>query len=89
MSELCNAFGQVVRRLRESRQWSQENLAEKADLNRSYVGEVERGKVIPSLNTMDKLATALEISLPELLRECEQVRQANTIQGINLASIAC
>lgn len=72
MTELINSFGAAVRHLREAQGWSQELLAEKADLNRSYLGEVERGKVIPSLATAAKLAAALEISLSRLLSHCEQ-----------------
>ncbi|HQU78397.1 MAG TPA: helix-turn-helix transcriptional regulator [Azonexus sp.] len=72
MTELINSFGAAVRHLREAQGWSQELLAEKADLNRSYLGEVERGKVIPSLATVAKLAAALEISLSRLLSHCEQ-----------------
>lgn len=73
MTGLINSFGAAVRHLREAQGWSQELLAEKADLNRSYLGEVERGKVIPSLATAAKLAAALEISLSRLLSHCEQL----------------
>lgn len=72
MSELVHHFGIAVRHLREDRGWSQELLAEKADLNRSYLGEVERGRVMPSLATAGKLATALDIPLSGLLAHCEQ-----------------
>ena len=48
---LVERFGIAVRRQREAQGWSQELLAERADLNRSYVGEIERGRVIPSLVT--------------------------------------
>jgi transcriptional regulator with XRE-family HTH domain len=72
VSGLIDSFGAAVRHLREAQGWSQELLAEKADLNRSYLGEVERGKVIPSLATAAKLAAALEISLSRLLSHCEQ-----------------
>ncbi len=61
-----------MREQREARGWSQELLAERADLNRSYLGEVERGSAIPSLATAAKLASALEIPLSGLLSECEQ-----------------
>ncbi len=53
------SFGRVVREARERNGWSQERLAEAADLNRSYLGEVERGVVSPSLSTIAKLAVAL------------------------------
>lgn len=72
MTDLIRGFGVSVRDLRLRHDWSQELLAERADLNRSYLGEIERGEVIPSLVTAAKLASALEISLSELLIHCEQ-----------------
>ncbi|MDX9736716.1 MAG: helix-turn-helix transcriptional regulator [Azonexus sp.] len=72
MTELIAHFGLTVRSFRERHGWSQELLAEKADLNRSYLGEVERGCVMPSLETAAKLASALGVPLSELLAFCEQ-----------------
>jgi XRE family transcriptional regulator, regulator of sulfur utilization len=89
MKPLCASFGLTVRLLREARGWSQEILAEKADLNRSYVGEVERGKAIASLVTLEKLALALGVGMSELLAHCEQIRRAPTLRPLGLASIAC
>ena len=71
MSGLQQRFGAVVRSRREERQWSQEILADRACLNRSYLGEVERGRAVPSLATMDKLAQALDVRLSVLLSRCE------------------
>lgn len=67
MSAIVQSFGATVRRLREARGWSQERLAEHAGLNRTYVGEIERGTVIASIVTVDKLASALGVSVAELL----------------------
>ena len=64
-------FGLAVRRLREQRRWSQERLAAEAELNRSYLGEVERGSVAPSLTTAAKLAQALDVRLADLVSQCE------------------
>ena len=64
-------FGREVRQLRETRACAQEALAERADLNRSCPGRIERGDVVPSLNTMAKLAGALGLKLSELLARCE------------------
>lgn len=72
MNPSIDHFGGAVRRLREGHGWSQELLAEKADLNRSYLGEVERGCVMPSLATAAKLAAALCLPLSELLAACER-----------------
>lgn len=51
--------------------WSQERLAEHSDLNRSYVGEIERGSVIVSLATVEKLAAALKLAPSALLTHGE------------------
>jgi XRE family transcriptional regulator, regulator of sulfur utilization len=61
----------VLRQLREERGWSQEQLAERADLNRSYLGEVERGRAVPSIVTVSKLAGALDIRLSSMISRCE------------------
>ncbi|MFZ6772596.1 helix-turn-helix domain-containing protein [Undibacterium sp. SXout7W] len=89
MSDLCNCFGIAIRQARDAHCWSQETLAERADLNRSYVGEIERGKVIPSLVTVDKLALALSISMSELMMRCEELRRVKGHKKISLSSIAC
>ncbi|VWB66099.1 helix-turn-helix domain-containing protein [Burkholderia latens] len=62
MSDLIQHFGANVRKLREARTWSQEQLAEHAGLNRSYVGEIERGEAIASIVTADKIARAFDVS---------------------------
>lgn len=69
---LNHQFGVVVRQVREQRRWSQEVLADAAGLNRSYLGEIERGDAMPSLATIAKLAKAFEFSLSELMARCEQ-----------------
>lgn len=72
MDKIINQFPGVVRQLRKARGWSQEELAERADLNRSYVGEIERGIAIPSLATLGKLAGSFELPASALLAHCEQ-----------------
>ncbi|ABE36047.1 helix-turn-helix family protein [Paraburkholderia xenovorans LB400] len=68
MTLIVRNFGAAVRRLRELQGWSQEQLAEYAGLNRSYVGEIERGSAIASIVTVDKLARAFGVSIECLLR---------------------
>ena len=68
MSTIVRNFGAAVRELREARTWSQEQLAEHVGLNRSYVGEIERGGAIASIVTVDKLARALGVPISSLLR---------------------
>lgn len=54
-------FGDRVRELRTERGWSQELLAERADLHRTYVVEVERGHRNASLDVIQALADALDV----------------------------
>ena len=68
---LVHSFGAGVRALRLAHGWSQERLAEKSNLNRSYIGEIERGSVIASLVTLEKLAAALKLS-PSALLGCSE-----------------
>jgi transcriptional regulator with XRE-family HTH domain len=71
MDDLSQRFGLAVRRLRASHGWSQEELAGRSDLNRSYVGEIERGATMPSLGTAAKLAAALQVRISTLVAGCE------------------
>lgn len=61
------AFGQRVRELREPLGWSQEALADRAGLHRTYVGSVERGERNISLDNIWKLANALGVAARDLL----------------------
>ncbi len=71
MIAIAIKFGLVIRANRESRGLSQEALAELANLNRSYLGEIERGVAVPSIETMEKLALALSEKLSDLISQCE------------------
>ncbi|OOE11828.1 transcriptional regulator [Stutzerimonas degradans] len=61
--DTCKAFGQRLRDVRLSVGISQEDLASRADLDRTYVSGCERGKRNPSLKTIAKLAKALNINI--------------------------
>jgi len=89
VSTLVKGFGIAVRQSREAQGWSQERLAEHSDLNRSYVGEIERGSVIASLATVEKLAGALGVAASGLVVRGEAIQQAQLVRGIQLAAIAC
>lgn len=66
-------FGRVVKQLRDSQRLSQEALAERADLNRTYLGEVERGVATPSLATINKIATAFNLPTSDLIARSEHL----------------
>jgi transcriptional regulator with XRE-family HTH domain len=60
------AFAARIRELRGTRGWSQERLAEEADLHRTYVGGIERGLRNVSLWNIAKLAHAFGVPIAEL-----------------------
>ncbi len=59
-------FGMAIRALREERGYSQEVLAERADLHRNYIGGVERGERNVGLENIVKLARALSVRTKDL-----------------------
>jgi len=75
MSMVGERFGKAVKEFRAAQGWSQEQLAGRADLNRSYLGEIERGSAMPSLATVVKLATALGVSPSALVGKIESETQ--------------
>ena len=56
-------IGKKVRHLRKLRKMSQEKLAELADINRNYVGKIERAESKSSIDVLYKIALALKIDL--------------------------
>ncbi len=57
-----------IRDLRTKKNWSQEELAEKANLHRTYVGAVERSERNITLRTLNRIAEALGCEMTELLQ---------------------
>ena len=60
-------IGIKIKLLRTKSQFSQEKLAEKADMNKNTIGLIERGEISPSIETLYKIANALNIELKELV----------------------
>ena len=61
MSELTIQFGQLARKYRKERNISQEQLALLCNMDRSYLGRIERGEVNPTLEKIYELAIALDM----------------------------
>ena len=57
--DIANAFGAVVREFRTERGISQEELGNRAQIERSHMGKIERGLHVPNLALILKLARAL------------------------------
>jgi transcriptional regulator with XRE-family HTH domain len=65
--ELRRIVAQNLRRLRQDRGLTQEELADRAELNRNYVGMVEREENAPTVDTLEALAKAMDIDPTALL----------------------
>lgn len=66
--EVLNAvYGSNIKRLRKTKNLSQETLAEKADISPSFLSDIENGKKWGSFETLVSLANALEVEPYELL----------------------
>jgi transcriptional regulator with XRE-family HTH domain len=64
-------FGHNVARIRNERGFSQDKLAEKADLDRTYVSGIERGVRNPGIKTVIRIAKALNVNVGELCKGVE------------------
>lgn len=67
MSELTIQFGQLVRKYRKESNMSQEQLALLCNMDRSYLGRIERGEVNPTLEKIYELADSLNLDAKDLL----------------------
>lgn len=69
--EIERAFGEVLKRERNNKSLSQEELAHLSDLDRTYISMLERGKRQPSLKTIFMLASTLDILPSEIMIKVE------------------
>ena len=66
MAEIAKIVGERIRAYRTKAGFSQENLAEKAGLHSTYIGQLERGEKNATLESIEKVARALDVSLETL-----------------------
>ena len=62
-SKALTLFGERVRELRKHKNWTQEELAFRTNLHRTYIGAVERGEQNISLKNIVKIAAALDVDI--------------------------
>lgn len=65
---LRDALALNLRKLRRARGWSQEELAHRAEIDRTYISAIERRLYAASVDVLERLAMSLEIEASELLR---------------------
>ncbi len=71
-TNLTAKFGLMVRQLRQDKGLSQEDFADLCGLHRTYIGAVERGEKTVTIETAQKIAQALALSLWQLLKRTEE-----------------
>jgi len=67
------AFGIVLRRLRERQGWSQDSFAHHTGFHRNYIGQLERGEKSPSLSALFVLGKGCGVSPSQLLKLAEKL----------------
>lgn len=67
MSELAAQIGTKIKSVRKIKSISQERLALLCNIDRSYIGRIERGEVNLTVEKLYEIATALEVDIKELL----------------------
>jgi transcriptional regulator with XRE-family HTH domain len=69
MEDIKIRFGRRLRELRLEKGWSQETLANLAEIDRTYIPGIESGKRNVSLMILDRLSAVFEISISQLLEK--------------------
>ena len=71
-----NFFGEIIRKARRGRDWTQENLAQKIKVSTPYIGHLESGKRHPSAKIVERLADTLGLDRRGLFFEANPGTQA-------------
>lgn len=66
MSDIAKQLGERIRQLRNAKHMSQEELSFKAGISPAHLGQIERATKNPTIDTIAKIATALDVAVPDL-----------------------
>lgn len=69
---LTDRFPEVLRELRQAKGISQEELAERAGLHRTYISQIERGIKTPTLKSLEQIAAALNTPVSAIMKRLEE-----------------
>jgi transcriptional regulator with XRE-family HTH domain len=67
-SDICVRVGRKIQKLRRARGWSQQLLADHAELERAHLSRLERGKREAGLRALERIAMALDVEVEDLVR---------------------
>lgn len=65
---ILRKFGKNLKKLRKTKGWSQEELAQRSHLHRTYIGSIERSKRNISLLNIERIAKALNVKIENLIK---------------------
>ena len=74
MSKISVLIGKKIREIRKQSNINQENLALLADIDRSYMGRIERGEVNITVDKLYQLSSALNVSIHDLLPDDSEIK---------------
>ncbi|HEV7772903.1 MAG TPA: helix-turn-helix transcriptional regulator [Conexibacter sp.] len=75
------ALAAAIREIRARQQLSQERVAGIGGVGRKYVGQIERGEIVPSFAALVGIARGLDVPLSEVVRVYEERLRARTQPG--------
>lgn len=76
---IAKIIGDRIRAYRNQKGWSQEYLAEKADVHHTYIGQLERGEKNATIESISKIAVALGVSLSRLFENISIEQQEDNL----------
>ncbi len=79
MSEIAKFVGQRIRNYRTQQKLSQEKLAELSGCHPTYIGQLERGEKNATLESIEKIASALDIPLSKLFEKLDDANACDSI----------
>ena len=82
MSDITKILGQRIRNYRTAKGLSQEKLAELSKCHPTYIGQIERGEKNATIENIEKISTALNVSLSKLFEKLEP--EENAVRNIPL-----
>jgi transcriptional regulator with XRE-family HTH domain len=74
-TELSLNFGKIIREFRKEKGISQEELAFRSNLHRTYIGMIERGEKNITLENIEKLSKGLDVSMKLIFEKLNKIHQ--------------
>lgn len=71
MSDLSKLIGERIINLRKEQRWNQEELAHRANISRTYMGSIERGETSATVDSLEKIADAFDITVEDMFKNLQ------------------